>query len=234
MLFFIVFSLFVKAQNQYPYPFFPNDQHCYLGGFPEFYKEFHKILIEEKLKPCEKKDELFIAFIIINPDNKAVLLENNWSNENKCSYELAKEVIPKMDRWIPAKINGEEKSTIARVMFYMDDLFDKYETNYSIGKFVSKSNFDVAKFRDDVIKRVDISGFVIKGNQPLRIKTTFVINEKGELDEVEMVESSGLKEFDEMILYAIKQTLKNKKWEPAKVHDIAIKSRFYLPFSIKG
>ena len=237
ILFTILFSalnIVVYAQKQYPYPFFPNDQHCYLGGFSQLYKDFNKILVDDKIKSCENKKEFLTAFVLIKPDKSIEVLENNSSQENKCSFEIAKDVMKRMDKWIPAKINGEEKPTIARVLIYMDDLFEKYDNTYNIGKIITKSDFDMVKFRDDVVKRVDLSNFVIKGNEPLKIKTTFVINEQGELDELEMVESSGLKEFDEMILYAIKQTLKKRKWEPAKVHDIPIKSRFNLPFSIKG
>ena len=107
LLFFCFVSAFCNAQNQYP--FFPKDQHCYLGSFPAFYKDFHQILNENKLKPCENKKEFFTASVLIKTDNTAEILENKTSQENKCSFELSKEVMKHMDKWIPAKINGKRK-----------------------------------------------------------------------------------------------------------------------------
>ena len=57
---FILFLTFFKvsAQNEMIiYDNFPTDQYSYLGGEKEFYKDFHKILIEKKLRPCENKKE---------------------------------------------------------------------------------------------------------------------------------------------------------------------------------
>ncbi len=230
-LFFCFISAFCNAQNQYP--FFPKDQHCYLGSFPEFYKDFHQILNENQLKPCENKKEFFTASVLIKTDNTAEILENKTSQENKCSFELSKEVMKHMDKWIPAKIDGKETATIARILIYMDDLFENYKNGYTIKNVMTKSDFDVQEFRSEVVKKVDMDDFTFKGKGNLKIKTKFAINEQGELDKLEMIESSGLKEFDEMILRAIKRTLKNRKWTPAKIHDVPIKSTFILPFSIK-
>lgn len=232
LFFFCFISAFCTAQDQYNYPFFPNDQHCYLGGFPELYKGFNKILIENKLKPCENKKEFFTAFILIKPDNSVEILENKTSQLNKCSFELTKEVIKHTDKWIPAKIDGQNQPTIARVLIYMDDLFENYKIGYTIKDVITNSDFDVQQFRAEVVKKVDMDGFTFKGKGNLKVKTTFAINEEGELDDLKILQSSGLKEFDEMILSAIKRTLKNRKWTPAKIHDIPTKTRFSLPFSI--
>lgn len=171
--------------------------------------------------------------MLIKTDNTAEILENMNSSENKCSFDLAKNVFEYMDKWIPARIAGQSQATIARIPIYVDDLFDNYKSGYNVSDFIKKSDFDVSKFRDDVVKRIDLSNFKItQGKAPLKVLTSFSINETGQLDEVKIIKSSGLKEFDEMILEAIKNTVKKKKWKPAAVHDIPIRSRFNLPFSI--
>lgn len=227
---FIFISGSFKTQNKYQ--FFPRDQHCYLGGFPEFYKDFHKVIIENNLQPCENKNELLYVNLLINPDNSTELLENKSSQTNKCAFELAKTVFKKMDKWIPAKIKGKEASTVARIFIYPDDLFENYKINYTIGKVTTKSNFDISNFRTEVKKRIDLSDFGFKGKGKLTTTSSFIINETGELDELEIIKSSGLVEFDEMFLNAIKRTVKKQKWEPAKIHEIPIRSRFFFPLSI--
>ena len=52
------------------------------------------------------------------------------------------------------------------------------------------------------------------------------------MSNVELKESTGLKEFDEMVLGSIR-SIKNK-WTPAKVGDVPIISKFRLPLSFKS
>lgn len=234
LLSFFTFSA-IHAQNQYPYPFFPKDQHCYFGGFPEFYKDFHKILVEKNLKPCENKSEYFTAFAVIKPDGTARLIESRTSQNNKCSYELTKEVMKYMDKWIPAKIDGKDTTTIAQLQIYMDDLFDKYTEGYHLGNTIKPSSFNIQEFRKEVLKRVDFSDFTVtRGKKPLKIVAFFVINEEGKIEDLKITTGSGLQQFDDMILTAIKRSLNSHKWEPAKMHDMPIKSRFYIPMSVNG
>lgn len=236
LLIIVIVSGSVKAQENHP--FFPNDQHCYIGAFPEFYKDFHQILIEKKMKPCENKDEFFTAFVLIKPDNSIEVLDNKTSANNKCSFAIASEIMKTMDKWIPAKINGQEQPTIARIMFYMDDLFENYKEGYTVGKIITNAYYGkntsggIKSFREEVLRKIDTSNFYFKGKGKLKIETTFQISEKGELENLVIVKSSGLKDFDDMILEAIRKTLKKNSWTPAKLHDIPIKSNFRLPFSV--
>lgn len=226
----------LKSQNKSL--FFPRDQHCYLGGFSEFYKDFHKILIEKKIKPCENKKEFFTALVLIKPDNSIEVLDSESAVNNKCSFEIAKEVMRNMNKWITAKIDGQEKPTIARIMFYMDDLFENYKEGYTVSKNINDSYYGkdfpggMNSFRKEVLRRTDTSNFYFRGKGILKAETTFTINEKGELEDLAITKSSGLKEFDDMLLESIRKTIKKDIWTPAKLHDIKIKSRFRLPFSV--
>ncbi len=230
---FFIFLLKANAQNQYPD--FPRDQHSYLGGTKEFYKDFHKILIEKNLKPCENKKELSSVPIIIKSENLAEVIQFDSiiSQKYKCSVELTKEVIKYMDKWIPAKIDGKETPAIRRFTIYPDDLFENYKEGYTFfNTGYEKTDFDVAEFRKKVVKYIDLDSFRFKGEGRLTVITKFIINTEGKIDQLKIEKSSGSQRFDEMILEAIKRTQKNKKWKPAKTHGILIDSYFNFPITI--
>ncbi|TXF75899.1 energy transducer TonB [Chryseobacterium sp.] len=145
---------------------------------------------------------------------------------------MTKEVIKDMDKWIPAKIDGKPTASIARILLYPDDLFENYKKDYVLTDYMKPSTFDIENFRKEVVKKIDFSDFGFKGKGTLKIQTTFYINQLGELENLEMVESSGLKEFDEMILGAIKRTIKKTKVEPARIHDYPIRAKFRFPIAI--
>lgn len=232
----LLFSLTqLDAQSQPKYPFFPKDQHCYLGGFTEFYKDFHQILIDKKVAPCENKAEFLTAFVLIRTDGTIQVLENESSKKSKCSFDSTKEVLQYMDKWIPAKIDGQPQATIAKLPIYIDDLYTNYKEGYHLKDFIKESNIDIANFREEVVKYIDMSSFVFKrGKDPLRIALTFSINESGDFTDLKMLKSSGLTELDDMVLRAVKKVGSKNKWIPAKIHDIPINSVFNLPITING
>lgn len=59
ILIFSAFSLLINAQNQYPK--FPGDQHSYIGGDKEFFKDFHEILIKQNLNRVKIKMNILIS-----------------------------------------------------------------------------------------------------------------------------------------------------------------------------
>ena len=75
-----------------------------------------------------------------------------------------------------------------------------------------------------------ISQFTFIGT--FKLEVTFDIEADGKMSNVELKESTGLKEFDEMVLGSIR-SIKNK-WTPAKVGDVPIISKFRLPLSFKS
>ena len=108
---------------------FPADQYSYLGGTVGFYKDFQKVLLEKKLKPCENKNELYRALIIIKEDETAYFVEYEKPSEitNKCSYALAKEVLTGMNGWIAAKINGVPTTAGTQYFIYPDAFFENFK-----------------------------------------------------------------------------------------------------------
>lgn len=113
-----IFAIFIytlgfsQENNLKVYPNYPTDKYSYLGGESAFYTDFHKILLEKKLKPCENKKEIFVANILIDEEGNANLHnEEKPSNvttktflntdiyENKCTIKLIKDVLPNLDSW---------------------------------------------------------------------------------------------------------------------------------------
>lgn len=228
---FTTFSFSSNAQNQYHE--FPRDQHRYLGGMEAFYKDFHKILIDKKLKPCDNKKEFYIAPILIKSSDSIEILENKSAQENKCSSELTKEVLKYMDNWMPAKIDGRQTPVVAVISIYPDDLFEDYQEGYNFyNKDYETSDFDITEFRNKIVNKIDLSSFSFKGSGKLTIITKFIINTEGKLDNLTIAKSSGSQRFDEMVMDAIKRTQKNKQWKPSKTHGMLINTNFSFPITI--
>ena len=59
---FLLFSIFSKAQETIPYV---ENDFLYKGGFVNFYKEAHQIIIDKKLLPCEDKKSLVFQIFLV-------------------------------------------------------------------------------------------------------------------------------------------------------------------------
>jgi TonB family protein len=88
----------------------------------------------------------------------------------------------------------------------------------------------VNKFREEIAKRIDLSGYQWK--QGFTVIFSFVVNADGKTEDVKAEKSSGIQEFDDRFIYAIKSL--KKKWTPAKVNGVTVKSRFKIPFNISA
>lgn len=215
---------------------FPADQYSYLGGPEAFYKDFQKILIAKHLKPCENKKELFLALIVVKDDETASLYESDKlpNQPNMCGEELTKEVLKDMNGWIPAKINGEVKTSIAHYFIFPDAFFENFKESYTPEKLMILPVFDggMNAFRKEVMKRADPSDFYVKGSGKVTINVKFVVNVDGKMEDITLENSSGVKAYDDMIIYAVKSI--KKKWTPGKIHDYPIRYRFKLPLSFSS
>lgn len=228
--------MLVSFSNAQKLERFPADQYSYLGGPEAFYKDFQKILIAKKLKPCENKKELLLALIVVKDDETATLYESDKlpNQPNTCAEELTKEVLKEMTGWMPAKINGEAKTTIANYFIYPDAFFDNYIEGYTPEKLMVLPSFDggINEFRKEVMKRADPSGFIVKGSGKVTVNVKFVVNAEGKMENITLEQSSGSKEYDYMIISSVSSI--KKKWTPAKIHDYPIRYRFKLPLSFSS
>lgn len=231
LLFFLLSSGFFNAQILERYP---KDQGDYLGGNVQFYKDFHKILEEKKLKPCEDQNEMYSLKLVVYPDHtiKYVKEENSEALEkNKCSHDLSREVAKYLKGWKPAEVEGQKVAAQTSFWIIPNELFGELPDGYDPAKDYKMPEYEggINNFRKKVAKSVDLSRFNFKSTVKIQVK--FIINSDGEMSDVQLEEPSGLEEFDKMILKSVAK-IKNK-WTPASIHDRPIKSHFRLPITFQ-
>ena len=83
-LFFCFISAFCNAQilDQ-----FPKGQDFYEGGITKFYQDFHQIILDKNLQPCENKKELYLVKLLLTKDAKIKFIKDFDSvniSKNKC------------------------------------------------------------------------------------------------------------------------------------------------------
>ena len=235
LFYFLLFiSTFLSGQTQLIS--FPKDQHSYLGGRTNFYKDFQKVLIEKKLKPCDNKNEFLSAYVIVLENDTAVLYdpEKLHKPENKCARELTKEVVKNMPGWVSAKIDGSPKAAVEQFYIFPDAFFGNFKAGYNAEDLIVLPTFEggLDAFRKEVMKRTDPQDFYVKGKGKVTVTVLFVLDEKGEMENLKLENSSGLKEYDEMILSSIKK-IKNK-WKPATLHGVPVRFKFRMPMSFSN
>lgn len=88
----------------------------------------------------------------------------------------------------------------------------------------------INNFRKKVFQNINMNRFSFSGT--FKLEVTFIVEPDGSMSNVLLTESSGLQEFDKMVISGIK-AIRNK-WTPAKSLDIPISSRFRLPLSFQS
>lgn len=213
---------------------YPKGQEAYTGGAAQFYKDFHQILIDKKLKPCENKSEFYYLKVLVNEDSTVNYVKEETSTEmeikNKCAYDLSLEVLEHMDQWNPVVIDGVKKKALSSYYIFPNELFENNKESY-VPKIHSAS-FEslprgVNKFREEVAKRIDLRGFEWKS--AFKLVVTFVVERDGKINEIKFEQSSGVQEFDDRIIEGIKSI--RKKWTPATINGVPVRYRFRLPLN---
>ncbi len=226
------FLCFIASFYNAQYDYFPQEQSPYKEGVANYYKDFHKIVTERNLKPCDNKEEMYNLRVLISPDASIKFVKSPDGEdtlENKCAYDLAREVARYQSGWQPAVITGEKRAAIAHFMIYPDDLFEKYKEGYDVSDAYTFPAYEgsINSFRKKVSENINISRFSWKGKFTIIIR--FVVEKDGSVSNVVLDQSSGLKDFDGMVIRTIKN-LKNK-WTPAKIHSTPVRCNMKLPLS---
>ncbi|MDY3345622.1 TonB family protein [Riemerella anatipestifer] len=226
--------LFVRSQIVV-YEEYPNGQNFYVGGEKEFYKDFHSILLEHKLSPCENKKEFYTMKLVIYPDRsiKYIKPENLDDVEaNKCTFQLTKEVLKYMDKWKPAIVDNKEVAAVAYITIIPDNLFDKYTDGYTIDSVFKRAEYEggINLFRKKIFQSIDISGFHFNGSVELLVK--FMVEKDGSLSNIRIENSSGSEEFDKRIIDGV--TRVKNKWKPGTLNGEPIRVGFNLPIKIQA
>lgn len=210
---------------------YPKGQECYHGGEKQFYKDFQKVLLEQNLKPCENKEEIFSAVVQVNPDGTMlfeVKEEGTEVESNRCTVELTKAVFKHLKGWIPAEIDGEKITAKTRFYIVPNDMFANYKEGYvpNLKKVEPKGGY--IKFGKAINRNIDTRAY--SGLGLVKMRLSFVVERDGSVNRVEVQKSSFSESFDKEVINAVMEASKNG-WIPATVSGIPIRVRAHLPLT---
>jgi hypothetical protein len=219
---------------------YPAGQRFYNGGITQFYEDFHNVLLEKELSPCENKKELLLLKFIVFPDKTIKFAKDADSLSyaaNKCTYELSKEVFADLDGWQPAMVNNENKQyyypALVKIYVYPDDLFENFHKGYNIVQKYKKPEFPggTEAFSKMVGGIVDLHK-VEFGFLDEQYTMYFNLNKNSEIINIEISPKPKHENLEKELIYGIKGI--RKKWKPATIHDIPVDAleRFRFPVMI--
>jgi len=208
---------------------FPKSQSPYIGGYEAYYRDFHDIIVEKNIQPCINKNELYQFSIFITADGNIKFIKDlneKHVEENKCAYNLARQVAQYQKGWNPAILDGIKQNAVARFIIYPDDLFENFRNGYlpsftaPVFNSLEKNNLD--EFRKELLSKIDVRRF--DWNDIFTVEAEFTINKEGKMEKIILTKSSGLYEFDKMIINSYKSI--RKKWKPATINGNPVDFRF--------
>ena len=231
-LLFLPFFICSKTFSQDIYERYPDNQTDYVGGNVQFYKDFHQVLIDKKMQPCENKNEAFSFRIVVYPDKKIKYVKSEDAEsleKNKCAFELTKEVAKYLTGWNPAVVDGNKVAALTSFWIIPHELFQDLKEGYDPVNDMEMATYEggINNFRKKVFQSIDLSRFTFTGT--FRLTVTFIVETDGKISNVKLAESSGLKAFDDMVVKSISQI--RNKWTPGNIHGIPVRYRFKLPLA---
>ena len=237
MRYYFIFILFILYSNSFAqdiYEQYPAGQTDYIGGNVQFYKDFHQVLKDKKLQPCENKKEAFSFRIVVYPDKKIKYVKSEDSEsleKNKCAFELTKEVAKYLTGWNPAIVDGNKVAAVTSFWIIPHELFQELPQGYDPINDMEMATYEggINNFRKKVFQSIDLSRFTFTGT--FRLEVTFIVETDGKMSDVQLAQSTGLKAFDDMVIKSISQI--RNKWTPGNIHGIPVRYRFRLPLAFK-
>ena len=230
----ILFILYSNSFAQDIYEQYPAGQTDYIGGNVQFYKDFHQVLKDKKLQPCENKKEAFSFRIVVYPDKKIKYVKSEDAEsleKNKCAFELTKEVAKYLTGWNPAIVDGNKVAAVTSFWIIPHELFQELPQGYDPINDMEMATYEggINNFRKKVFQSIDLSRFTFTGT--FRLEVTFIVETDGKMSDVQLAQSTGLKAFDDMVIKSISQI--RNKWTPGNIHGIPVRYRFRLPLAFK-
>lgn len=213
---------------------YPTGQTPYIGGYQAYYKDFHQIVQEKNLKPCSNPNEIYLLRLVVLPDSSIQFvkdLNEKYVSNNKCAYNLAREVAKYQKGWNPAKINGVNQAAVASFLIYPDDIFNGYQIGYFptyTPPIYSSPEKNKNSFPRDFVIRFNKKRF--NWYDHFLIQAEFVVTKEGKVKDIVMLKPSGVYEFDKEVENTIR--ILAKYWKPATMNGKAIDERY--SFSIRG
>lgn len=226
---FLFFTIFLNAQTEV-YDRYPFHQDFYKGGLSVFYKDIRKVIKKNKLMPCSNEDEKYLASVLVYSDKKINFVKDFDTiniQKNKCAFDLSKSILPYLDNWQPAKVNGKEVNAITQFMIDPYFLFhNKYKKVYLNEEKPPVYEKSLADFQYEV-KRI-IESYIKENISGRRISLSFTITETGLLQDLRIsnLQLDEIKEKD-----IIRDVLSIRgKWKPGTRNGLPVKYRMNLSF----
>ncbi len=234
LLFFLLNLYLIQSQTQVLQKY-PENQMPYEGGYVGYYKDFHDIVTEKKLQPCSNSQEMYQFSILVTKDAEVKFIKDfneKGVQQNKCAYDLAREVTKHQKGWIPATVNSIKQNAMATFVIYPDDIFNRYTEGYTpqITFPLYNENKDKNKdvFWKELKNNLELKRF--NWNNTFSVDVDFTITKEGKLEDIFLTKPTGLAEFDQMIVYGFKRM--KKKWTPATINGAPVDYR--IRFTIGG
>jgi len=210
---------------------FPEGAESYKGGDKQFYKDFHNVLIDKNIKPCENKNEYYVIDILIYPDSSIKFIKDNDSlniQKNKCTYEMTREVFKYLKGWNPLIVNNQKFVGLAKYTIFPDYLFEKYKEGYDIKDFRKPAEYQdggLNGFRKKIANSFDMAAVNEAGYHQVLI--SFVVDENGIMGKPYLEQESNSSSFNEQALMVVGRI--KGKWKPGMLHHIPVKYKVKLP-----
>lgn len=232
ILFWMLIGVFFNAQVLEK---FPKNQSPYKGGIIELYKDIQNIIVKNNLLPCKNAKELYFVKLLLTDEGKVKFIKDfDTINiaKNKCAYDLSLEYLKDLKetkKWKSAEVNGKKVSSIIDFYFFPDDFFKNYKENYNINEFYTHASYikGEEKLKKDLQDNFMSLFYDYHVNGKFLLE--FTINEDGRIITPEIKPDIQ----NETFMREFRRTLMrlDKKWNPALLHGIPIKSKMTIPLN---
>ena len=207
----LLFSAFANAQVLYMYP---DGQSFYKEGYKGFYSDLAKVLKEKNYQVCSNKKEAINVKVLVNVDGSVAIVKEEDEaavGNNQCAYDMIKSVLPYLENWQPAELNGQKVKAVARFLFVPNEIINNIPTDKL--SYLSAIHPDrIEGFRKKFMVCFNSDKF--KWNQDFSITTYFEVNTEGDLQFIHADPVADNEEFMNMIVRCLHYN-KKKKWTPA-------------------
>lgn len=232
-IFILIFIISIKllySQNEV-LDEYPKNQEFYEGGAVSFYKEIHEYLENNKFSECDAK-EIYQPRIIVTKDAFVKLVQDGDTENiknNKCAYDLAKEVVKNLKHWKPAEVKGRKIGALTEFIFYPKDVMSNYRENYKADTFITHAQYPDGNkvfskdFHDNFM--VLFEDYHINGD----VNLEFYIDGNGHIVNPRIYPEIFDIKFNIDFLRTLSRL--KKTWKPALYSNIPIKERIGMPLN---
>lgn len=206
-------------------PGYPRGQDFYEGGPYGLLLDMIKVTRENKIKKCANNDEIYNPSVLVYPDATINFVKDFDSiniQKNKCAYDFAKALLPKLKKWKPAIVDSIKAKAIVKFQvapfFLYNSKLDPKENVFTAPTY--------SNGHDELLKKINI----VLTKDVLRETTdysliAFVINEQGKVINTYLT-SDGISRFYSEKL-SIQLSNLSGDWAPATFNSVPM-TWFYI------